>query len=94
MEGICIRTKGEETERELAVDGVFIAVGMRPRTEIFRETLACDEGGYLIAGEDCATSVPGIFAAGDIRTKLLRQVVTACADGAVAAQQVEEYLSL
>ena len=43
------------------MDGVFIAVGMRPRTEIFRETLACDEGGYLIAGEDCATNVPGIL---------------------------------
>ena len=92
MEGICIRTKGEETERELAVDGVFIAVGMRPRTEIFRETLACDEGGYLIAGEDCATNVPGIFAAGDIRTKVLRQIVTAVSDGACAVASVEGYL--
>ncbi len=94
VEGICIRTKGEETERELAVDGVFIAVGMRPRTEIFRETLACDEGGYLIAGEDCATNVPGIFAAGDIRTKVLRQIVTAVSDGACAVASVERYLRL
>ena len=94
VEGICIRTKGEETERELAVDGVFIAVGMRPRTEIFRETLACDEGGYLIAGEDCATNVPGIFAAGDIRTKALRQIVTAVSDGACAVASVERYLRL
>lgn len=94
VEGICIRTKGEETERELAVDGVFIAVGMRPRTEIFRETLACDEGGYLIAGEDCATNVPGIFAAGDIRTKVLRQIVTAVSDGACAVASAERYLRL
>ena len=65
---------------------------MISRTEIFRETLACDEGGYLIAGEDCATNVPGIFAAGDIRTKVLRQIVTAVSDGACAVASVEGYL--
>ncbi len=92
VEKICIRTTGEETERELAVDGVFIAVGMRPRTELCREVAACDENGYLIAGEDCATSVPGIFAAGDIRTKALRQIVTAVSDGACAVASVEKYL--
>lgn len=94
VEGICVREKGGETERELAVDGVFIAVGMRPKTEVYREVVACDEGGYLIAGEDCATSVPGIFAAGDIRTKALRQIVTAVSDGACAVASAERYLSL
>lgn len=92
VEGIGIQSKGDDKERELAVDGVFIAVGMRPRTEVYRETVACDQGGYLIAGEDCATNVPGIFAAGDIRTKRLRQIVTAVSDGACAVAAVERYL--
>lgn len=92
VEGIGIQSKGDDKERELAVDGVFIAVGMRPRTEVYRETVACDQGGYLIAGEDCATNVPGIFAAGDIRTKRLRQIVTAVSDGACAVASVERYL--
>lgn len=90
--GIC--QNGAETERELAVEGVFIAVGMRPNTEVYRGTVACDEGGYLLAGEDCATDVPGIFAAGDIRTKALRQIVTAVSDGACAVASVERYLRL
>ena len=94
VEGICIRTKGADAERELAVDGVFIAVGMRPRTEVCRGVAACDESGYLIAGEDCATSAPGIFAAGDIRTKALRKIVTAVSDGACAVASVERYLRL
>lgn len=92
VEGVCIRQNGEDTERELAVEGVFIAVGMRPNTEIYRGTADCDESGYLLAGEDCATSVPGIFAAGDIRTKALRQIVTAVSDGACAVASVERYL--
>lgn len=92
VEGVCIRQNGEDTERELAVEGVFIAVGMRPNTEIYRGAVACDEVGYLLAGEDCATSVPGIFAAGDIRTKALRQIVTAVSDGACAVASVERYL--
>lgn len=92
VEGIRIRQRGEDTEREIAVEGVFIAVGMRPNTEIYRGTVACDDGGYLVAGEDCATSVPGIFAAGDIRTKVLRQIVTAVSDGACAVASAEKYL--
>lgn len=94
VEGIGICQNGVETERELAVEGVFIAVGMRPNTEVYRGTVACDEGGYLLAGEDCATDVPGIFAAGDIRTKALRQIVTAVSDGACAVASVERYLRL
>lgn len=92
MEGIDIGLNGEDTVRKLAVDGVFIAVGMHPNTEIYRELIDCDGGGYLIAGEDCVTSVPGIFAAGDIRTKALRQIVTAVADGACAVASAERYL--
>lgn len=93
VESITVRQIRENREREIAVDGVFIAVGMRPNTEAYRQTVACDEGGYLIAGEDCVTNVPGIFAAGDIRTKKLRQIVTAVSDGACAVASAEKYLS-
>lgn len=93
VDGITLRQGKEGRERELAADGVFIAVGMKPNTEAYRGTLACDEGGYLIAGEDCKTNIPGIFAAGDIRTKALRQIVTAVSDGACAVASAEKYLS-
>lgn len=76
----------------LAADGVFIAVGIVPSGELMKDMVACDGQGYFIAGEDCATSVPGIFAAGDLRRKKLRQVVTAVADGANAVASVLEYL--
>ncbi|MCM1135766.1 MAG: FAD-dependent oxidoreductase [Clostridium sp.] len=76
----------------LQVDGVFIAVGIIPSSGIIRELADCDEKGYVIAGEDCITSTPGLFAAGDVRTKKLRQVVTAAADGASAITSVLEYL--
>lgn len=93
VEKIRIHNQKDETEREISVEGVFIAVGMHPDTEAYRELVACDESGWLIAGEDCKTNVPGIFAAGDIRTKSLRQIVTAVADGACAVASVERYLS-
>lgn len=82
-----LRLKDVKTgeQRELPVAGVFIAVGIRPQTELVQGLAACDEAGYVLAGEDCATSVPGLFAAGDVRKKTLRQIVTAVADGANAA---------
>lgn len=82
------KTGGKE---ELTVDGVFVAVGIRPLSEAFTSVVDTDENGYIIAGEDCITSTAGIFAAGDIRTKKLRQVITAAADGANAITSVEEY---
>ncbi|MGN0471969.1 MAG: thioredoxin-disulfide reductase [Lachnospiraceae bacterium] len=90
--GVVVRNKQTGEEREMAVDGVFIAVGIHPNTEEYRDLVACDEGGYVVAGEDCVTSVPGIFAAGDGRTKQLRQIVTAVADGANAVTSVQNYL--
>lgn len=93
VEGVTLYQKQEEQEKDLAVEGVFIAVGMHPCTEAFAATVACDEKGYLAAGEDCVTDIPGIFAAGDIRTKALRQIVTAVADGACAVSSVERYLT-
>lgn len=80
-------------EKELSVDGVFVAVGIIPSSDIMKGAADCDEKGYLIAGEDCVTSTPGIFAAGDIRTKKLRQIVTAAADGANAITSVLEYFT-
>ena len=75
------------------MDGVFIAVGISPNSEAFKDSVDMDQGGYILAGEDGKTSVPGIFAAGDVRTKGLRQIVTAVADGANCVTSVERYLN-
>lgn len=77
----------------LVVDGVFIAVGTHPTTEIFRGLVEMDKKGYIIAGEDCVTGTPGLYVAGDARTKKVRQIVTAAADGANAVQSLCEYLN-
>lgn len=76
----------------LPVDGVFIAVGIIPESGLFQSMVNCDEKGYVLAGEDCVTQMPGFFAAGDVRSKRLRQVITAAADGANAVASVQEYL--
>lgn len=89
--GVLVRDKGGQ-ERVLKADGIFIAVGIVPETAAFKGLASMDEDGYLIAGEDCATDAPGIFAAGDIRKKKLRQIITAAADGANAAVAAEGYL--
>ena len=83
---------GEWTE--VACDGMFVSVGRKPASERVAGQLALDEGGYIIAGETTATSIAGVYAVGDVRTKQLRQVVTAVADGAAAAHAAEEYLSV
>ena len=76
----------------MAVDGVFVAVGITPNSEEFKGSVDMDSAGYIVAGEDGKTNVPGIFAAGDVRTKALRQIVTAVADGANCVASVEQYL--
>ena len=91
VESLKVRNVRTDEEKTIAVDGVFIAVGILPNTEKFKGLVALDESGYIVAGEDCVTSTPGIFAAGDIRTKQLRQVVTAVADGANAVISAEKY---
>lgn len=78
--------------RNIEVDGVFVAVGTLPQNELFKDLAETDERGFLVAGEDCRTSADGLFVAGDLRSKRLRQVVTAAADGANAAASVEDYL--
>ena len=71
-----------------------MAIGLEPDNGIFAPQLALDEYGYIIAGEDCHTGVPGVFAAGDTRTKALRQIVTAASDGAMAAMEAAGYVAL
>ena len=75
------------------MDGIFIAVGTVPNTKDFCNNLEMDADGYLVAGEDGRTNIPGVYAAGDVRTKRLRQIVTACADGANVIREVQEYLN-
>ncbi len=88
-----IHTANQKTGEKgaLSVDGVFIAVGIKPQSAGFADLVQTDENGYIEAGEDCRTSIEGIYAAGDIRTKPLRQVVTAAADGANAIAAIQEY---
>ena len=74
-------------------DGVFISVGRKPATELVSGQLVLDEGGYVAAGEMTQTNIPGVYAVGDVRTKPLRQVVTAVADGAMAVHMAEEFLT-
>jgi thioredoxin reductase (NADPH) len=81
---------GETTS--IPVDGVFVAIGWDPNTAIVKDLVKLNEKGYIITDENMATGVPGLFAAGDLREKSLRQVVTAVADGAVAAVSAEKYL--
>lgn len=87
-----IRNRKTQEQAALSLQGVFIAVGILPDTGLVRGLVECDEGGYIRADETCVTSVPGIFAAGDLRTKQLRQIVTAAADGANAITSVENYI--
>jgi len=90
-----VRLKDVQTgeEAEIAVDGVFVSVGRKPATELVAGQIELDRGGYISAGETTETNIPGVYAVGDVRTKLLRQVVTAVADGAVAVHMAEEYLA-
>ncbi len=92
VEGLCLKNVKSGQALHLAVNGVFIAVGIKPLSSAFEGVVEM-ENGYIRAGEDGKTSVPGIFAAGDVRTKALRQIITAAADGANAVTSVERYLN-
>ena len=92
LSGIKIENKDGETE-EIALDGLFISIGRQPATDIFKGQIDLDESGYIIADESTKTNIPGVFAVGDVRTKVLRQIITAAADGAVASHYVEEFLA-
>ena len=78
---------------DLLCDGIFVSVGTNPATGLLQGEVTMDQAGYLCADETTRTNLPGVFAAGDVRTKPLRQVVTAAADGAVATHFAEQYLN-
>ena len=94
LSAVTVENKFTKERRELPVSGLFVAVGILPRTELIEGQVALDEGGFIVTDKYMQTSVPGVFAAGDIRNTPLRQVVTACADGAVAATKAIEYVGM
>jgi len=93
VESLQIKNVKTQEETTLPVAGVFIAVGMIPESDIYKDVVQLDEKGYIVADETCQTSAPGIVAAGDIRTKQLRQIVTAVADGANAITTLERFFA-
>ena len=92
LTGVELEDVNTGERRELACDGLFMAIGRVPDTALFAGQVDTDPAGYLVADESCRTSLPGVFAAGDARTKALRQVITAAADGANAAHWADDYL--
>ena len=91
--GIRLRNVKTGEETTLACDGVFVSIGRKPSSELVKDQVEVDSAGYIIADESTRTNIPGVFAVGDVRTKALRQVVTAVADGATAVHYAEEYLA-
>lgn len=93
VERMIVKNLKTEEATTYEVAGVFIAVGYLPNSEAYKKVVAVDEAGYIMAGENCETNIPGIYAAGDVRTKDLRQIITAASDGANAITAVEKYLN-
>jgi thioredoxin reductase (NADPH) len=94
VSGATVKNLITNEESTLDCNAIFVSIGRRPDTDVLDDSLALDENRYIIADESTKTSIEGVFAAGDIRTKALRQIVTAAADGAIAAHFAEEYISL
>lgn len=94
LSGLMLRDVNTGEESELEVDGLFVSIGRTPATALFDGQLVLDDNGYIVADESTRTNLDGVFAVGDVRTKALRQVITAAADGAVAAHYAEEYLAM
>lgn len=93
LTGVKLRNLQTGEQTLIEADGIFISIGRKPATDLVAGQLDLDEAGYIKAGEDTETSIPGVYAVGDVRTKQVRQIVTAVADGAVAAHYVESYLA-
>ena len=93
LSGVKIRNLLTGEDAEIPCDGLFVSIGRAPATRLVEGLLELDAGGYIVAGESTETSVPGVYAVGDLRTKALRQIVTAVADGAMAIHSAEEYLA-
>lgn len=93
IKGVKLKNINDGIITSINCDGVFISIGRSPETDIFKGQLDIDNNGYIIADETTKTNITGVFAAGDVRTKKVRQIVTAAADGAIAAEYIEEFLS-
>lgn len=93
LEGLKVKNLKTDEIIDLPVDGVFVSIGRKPNTELVDGKVELDNAGYVVADESCRTNLPGVFAIGDLRTKALRQVVTAVSDGATCSHYVEEYLA-
>ena len=93
VSGVVLKDVHSGELRQIDCDGIFVSVGRKPVTEFLGGQVELDKGGYILAGESTVTNIPGVFAVGDVRTKFLRQVVTAVADGAVAVHMAEEFLA-
>ena len=91
--GVTVKNREDGSERRLDFSGLFVSIGRSPATDFLRGSVELDKYGYIVADESTRTSIPGVFAVGDVRTKALRQVVTAVADGATAIHYAEEYLA-
>ena len=91
--GVKIKDVNTGEESLISCDGIFVSVGRKPATELVKDQLSLDNSGYVIADESTKTNLPGVYAVGDVRVKKLRQIVTAVADGAIAAHEAEEYLA-
>ena len=94
VDGVVIRDRITGNEETVSCDGVFISIGREPATALFKGVVELDDAGYIVAGESTQTNLPGVYAVGDVRTKAVRQIVTATADGAVAAHEIEDYLAV
>lgn len=92
LQSVLVKNRPTGEIRSLEVQGLFISIGRDPASQLFASQLALDPGGYIVAGESTETGLPGVFAVGDVRTKAVRQIVTAAADGAVAVHYAQEYL--
>jgi thioredoxin reductase (NADPH) len=93
LTAVTVKDVNTGEERVVPCDGIFVSIGRSPATDLVKDQLALDDAGYVVADETTRTSLQGVFAVGDVRTKALRQIVTAVADGAVAAQYADEYLA-
>ena len=93
LDGIKIKSSNQDKELSLSCDGVFICIGRTPMTELFFDEVMLDRNGYVCADETTRTNLTGVFAVGDVRSKTVRQVITAASDGAVSAHYVQQYLS-
>ena len=93
VQGVAVKNLQSGEAAEIPCDGLFVSIGRKPATDLVKKQLNLDDAGYIVADETTQTNIPGVFAVGDVRTKAVRQIVTAAADGAVAVHFAEEFLA-